>query len=452
MVLFSLLVIPMLVLSYSDTLYTDDDLNGVADNGCFKHVENGKYLMVINEEDGSGWYYNYVLLEVAGQEVGKYYLYGNYYDCSEFLDNTIIYPMDSEFSTEQLAEICLELGNTGFIADFSYLNEGFVESEPAAQTENTYKSKVFAVYEVPDYEFYVGEGYHPFSLTETPCLGYTETEQITSSETPETTTGDKLESSVQRSGNTAADRDVNKIAGATISAGQENCKNQETCQELDRVWLSVANIIGTEDTVWDPVRSTWKSFENIYTGKTEDVVVLSSEVNVYSGTLEEDMNNLTDNQLGFIDKLNEICGELDINPVHLLAVMKFETGGTFSPTAKNPGSSAVGLIQFVESTAKGLDTTTSILSGMTAIQQLEYVKKYYVDIKEHHPNFDGQDLGDVAMAVIWPNAVGENDDYVLFSRGSDAYSKNSDLDVNNDGKVIKAEYVNWVIKKSEYYE
>jgi hypothetical protein len=59
-----------------------------------------------------------------------------------------------------------------------------------------------------------------------------------------------------------------------------------------------------------------------------------------------------------------------------MAAMAFETGGSFSPAVPNKaGSGAVGLIQFMPSTAKGLGTSTEALKKMSAVQQLDFVKK-----------------------------------------------------------------------------
>lgn len=46
-----------------------------------------------------------------------------------------------------------------------------------------------------------------------------------------------------------------------------------------------------------------------------------------------------------------------------------------------PGSGAIGLIQFMPSTAKGLGTSTSALKQMTAVDQLAYVEKYFAPYK-----------------------------------------------------------------------
>ena len=52
-----------------------------------------------------------------------------------------------------------------------------------------------------------------------------------------------------------------------------------------------------------------------------------------------------------------MAGRLGISEADLMAVMSFETGGTFNPGIRNAaGSGATGLIQFMPSTAAGLGT------------------------------------------------------------------------------------------------
>ena len=48
-------------------------------------------------------------------------------------------------------------------------------------------------------------------------------------------------------------------------------------------------------------------------------------------------------------------------------------------------------------------------------------------------------LEDVYMAILWPNAIGQSNNYILFSRGSINYEQNDGLDLNRDGKVTKQE-------------
>jgi len=138
----------------------------------------------------------------------------------------------------------------------------------------------------------------------------------------------------------------------------------------------------------------------------------------------------------FRRKVVRICRDLEVDPDYLMAVMAFETGRTFSPSVENPDpeSSATGLIQFMDNTAEGLGTSTEELARMTAIEQLDYVKKH---LAPHKGNLEL--LSDVYMAVIQPVVVGEPANHVMFEKGSDEYAKNRGLDVNKDGKITKEE-------------
>jgi hypothetical protein len=137
----------------------------------------------------------------------------------------------------------------------------------------------------------------------------------------------------------------------------------------------------------------------------------------------------------FKAKVVKISGELGIDPSHLMACMAFETGETFSPSIRNgAGSGATGLIQFMPSTARGLGTSTDALAGMTAVQQLDYVKKYFQSSKGRLKT-----LEDVYMAILYPAAIGKDKDSTLFAEGTTAYRQNSGFDANRDGKITPAE-------------
>ncbi len=141
----------------------------------------------------------------------------------------------------------------------------------------------------------------------------------------------------------------------------------------------------------------------------------------------------------FIDAVDNLAFELGAIPQDLLRVMAFETGNTFNPSEKNKaGTSATGLIQFVEATAKDLGTSTAELAGMTRVQQLEYVSTF---LKQKLKGIEDPDIGDLYMAVLYPKAVGKANDYILFSSGSSKYDKNMGLDMNQDGFITKGEAV-----------
>jgi hypothetical protein len=136
----------------------------------------------------------------------------------------------------------------------------------------------------------------------------------------------------------------------------------------------------------------------------------------------------------FKRKVIEISAELGIDPNYLMAAMAFESARTFSANIQNSLSGAVGLIQFMPATAKGLGTSTAALKKMTPLGQLDYVRRYFLPSKGKL-----KDLSDVYMAILWPRAVGRPASYILFAQGSKQYQQNKGLDVNSDGVVTKVE-------------
>ena len=152
--------------------------------------------------------------------------------------------------------------------------------------------------------------------------------------------------------------------------------------------------------------------------------------------------------LEFRVKTVKICNALGISdPSWLMTCMAFETGETFSPKIPNAaGSGAVGLIQFMPSTAIGLGTTTKELAAMTAVDQLDYVQRYFQPYQKKLKN-----LNDLYLAILWPRGVGRPDAYVVFDRAVNlkAYTQNRGLDVDNDGKVTRGEICCKIQKKHE---
>lgn len=130
------------------------------------------------------------------------------------------------------------------------------------------------------------------------------------------------------------------------------------------------------------------------------------------------------------------------DPDHLMSCIAFETGETFSAKVRNgAGSGAIGLIQFMPSTAAALGTSTAALAAMEAEDQITWVYKYL------RP-FAGRlnTLADSYMAILMPKYVGMPDDSILFSGGT-AYRQNSGLDANKDGRITKLEASAKVMQK-----
>ena len=162
----------------------------------------------------------------------------------------------------------------------------------------------------------------------------------------------------------------------------------------------------------------------------------------------------------FMSGIADLSEKYNIPQNDILAMMDFETGGTFDPAQKNlgpdgtpeTGSGATGLIQFTPKTAEGLGTSTDDLSQMSRSEQLEYVDKHFETNLKGRLGDEGGDISDLYMSVLFPVAVGKPDDFVLFGKGAmegytgTAYEQNIGLDANKDGSITKVEAAAKVIK------
>jgi spore coat assembly protein SafA len=140
----------------------------------------------------------------------------------------------------------------------------------------------------------------------------------------------------------------------------------------------------------------------------------------------------------FIKEVEAMAARLGTKPEYLMAVMSFETGGSFSPGQKNnAGSGATGLIQFMPGTASGLGTSTAELAKMSSVEQLQYVEKYFMERAGAHNGKLGT-LEGVYTTVLYGSPKSDPNS-TLWSSGSSAYSWNKGLDTNHDGRITAGE-------------
>ena len=139
----------------------------------------------------------------------------------------------------------------------------------------------------------------------------------------------------------------------------------------------------------------------------------------------------------FINKVKGLAAKLGADHLDLLTIMYFESGRSMSPSIKSKVSSATGLIQFLEKTAAGLGTSTSKLAGMTRVEQMTYVEKYF---DQWQGKLQGKaDIGNLYMATFYPAAIGKSDDFVIARKGTPEYTANKGLDRNKDDVITKGD-------------
>lgn len=155
-------------------------------------------------------------------------------------------------------------------------------------------------------------------------------------------------------------------------------------------------------------------------------------------------NTLTPERLQATSSVSEALG---VDHRDLLSLMHFETRGTFSPSVRNSRSTATGLIQFLESTANELGTSTKELSKMSFEEQMEYVQKYFELQKRRHGPI--KDLKDLYMAVLWPSAIGREESDILWRADTTEYENNRELDTAGKGHITVGDAVNQVRRRRE---
>lgn len=128
--------------------------------------------------------------------------------------------------------------------------------------------------------------------------------------------------------------------------------------------------------------------------------------------------------------IKRVAEAIGVNPNDLAAVISFETVGTFSPSIKNPLSSATGLIQFMkDGRGRYYGMTREQFSSLSFEQQMVYVEKYFRD-----SGFSSNKKRDVADTYTAVTGYG-------YRCGSKAYNLNKVWDSNKDCYIAKGEMV-----------
>ena len=139
-------------------------------------------------------------------------------------------------------------------------------------------------------------------------------------------------------------------------------------------------------------------------------------------------------------KINDIAFKLGTQPEYLKVIIYHEC--KFNPQAINKHTKAVGLIQFMPSTLKGLGYKWQNVYNMNILQQLDVVYAYYKAF-----GFNYKNPYSLWLTTFYPYAIRhiDNESYVFGSERSDNFARkmcrvNKGFDLNRDGYITMSEY------------
>mgnify|MGYP001016549901 CR=1 FL=1 len=146
------------------------------------------------------------------------------------------------------------------------------------------------------------------------------------------------------------------------------------------------------------------------------------------------------NRDAFLKRVAEVASNCNMQPEWLMAIMNFETAGTFSPSIKNPSTGATGLIQFMPATAKEMGTTTDALAQKTNVQQLDDVERYFRMQIRRYGTIDN--VAEAYLAVFYPAAIAWPMERQFPAA---VYRQNKVFDLNSDGTLTKTEIIQKIV-------
>jgi hypothetical protein len=137
----------------------------------------------------------------------------------------------------------------------------------------------------------------------------------------------------------------------------------------------------------------------------------------------------------FIRELEKYATSSNTPIENLMAVMSLETKNTFNPSIKAGNSSATGLVQFLEATAKELGTTTQDMRKMSRVEQLPFATKVFN--RGRGDTKTPRSLVNTYLSVFAPAHINKSMDYQIYKRGGKRYTANPSLDPDNKGYISK---------------
>lgn len=141
----------------------------------------------------------------------------------------------------------------------------------------------------------------------------------------------------------------------------------------------------------------------------------------------------------FLQALGELADRNGWNVDGIAGVISHESKFNAQAHTPIPGQTATGLIQFIESTAKKLGTTTAALLGMTAVEQLPFVERFFDMTLQGRKPVDADEY--ILATYGRADLIGQPDSHVIDRRDSqdpkeaERYRVNAALDHGGKGYI-----------------
>lgn len=146
-----------------------------------------------------------------------------------------------------------------------------------------------------------------------------------------------------------------------------------------------------------------------------------------------------------------LSNKLNVDPLYFMILINFETGGTFDPKSKSPISSARGLIQVVDGTAKGLvDKNGKDIKNSNHLIEVYPTMHEQLEVPNKNNKYGGpvfqyfnklkpkNDLKDLILCNFYP-----------YARNKSGYTFKHGVRKVNGGIKNVEEYVQMAIKKAK---
>lgn len=118
-------------------------------------------------------------------------------------------------------------------------------------------------------------------------------------------------------------------------------------------------------------------------------------------------------------KADQLAKKYNVTVDDLCTIFSIESGG--NPKKYNPVSGAIGIIQWLPSTARNFGVTTKDIKNMSTLDQL-YLAEQYLDFFQPKDNYNN--IWNLYFAVFQPSAMGKPDNYIIGKEGSAAAVNN----------------------------